>query len=192
MLTKVTSEDFQGLTNPYTGKPMTVFMLTGSGPVRFTCPDTFSTADLADTTAQLYDNWNRKNGVSGLRTGQTIRCAYTGELLSVKTRFGKVSYVGGFDPHRFYTREEFLYYAWMRDGKSKFPVPVKEESRVKAPSREGKVTEEQKCHADKEAPSLDDEKIHLVEASMKKHKDQLETSSTVSMSVSGRGNRRGR
>lgn len=192
MLTKVTSEDFQGLTNPYTGKPMTVFMLTGVGPVRFTCPDTFSTTDLADTPTELYDRWNRKDGVSGLRTGSLIQCAYTGEMLSVVQRFGKVSYAGGFDPHRFYTRDEFLYYAWMRGGKSKFPKPSQEDSRVKAPSREGQVTDRQREHAEREAPSLDEEKIHMVEASMKKHKDQMEKSSTVSMSVSGKGGRRGR
>lgn len=188
MLTKVTSKDFTGLVNPYTGEPMTVFMLTGNGPVKFTCPKTFSTADLAGSDSELYDRWNRVNGVSGLKTGKPIACAYTGELLTPVTRFGQKCYSGGFDPHLFYSRSEFLHYAWMRDGVSKFPKPGPE-SRVKAPENEGEVTEKQKKHAEASAASLDDEKIHMIEKSVSKFKDTLEGSSTVSMSVPTKGRR---
>lgn len=192
MLTKVTSKDFEGLVNPYTGEPMTVYMKVRSGgKVLFACPDTYSTSDLEDDTASLYSKWNRKNGVSGLRTDQPIVCAYTGKPLSVMKRFGKVCYTGGFDPHMFYTRSEFLYYAWMRDGVSKFPEPVSGEARVKAPSRKGEVTEKQKAHAEASAASLDEEKVHMIENSMRKFKDSVEGSSTVSMST-GKGNKRGK
>lgn len=192
MMTKVTSRDFQGLTNPYTGEPMVVFMLTSPAGVRFTCPDTFSTADSAETTADLYNAWNRINGVSGFKTNKPIVCAYTGKPLSIAQSFGKPCYSGGFDPHLFYSREEFLYYAWMRDGVSKFPEPKKSDTRVKAPPREGEITERQKRHAETEAPSLDEEKIHMIEKSMLKHKDQLEQSSTVSMSVNSKKGRHGK
>lgn len=192
MLTKVTSKDFEGLTNPYTGEPMVVFMnVDGSSRVTFTCPDTYSTAAPAETTEKLYDLWNRINGVSGFKTNQPIKCAYTGELLSPSTSFGKPCYAGGFDPRRFYTREEFLYYAWMRDGVSKFPPP-EEVSRIKSTTREGEITERHKEHADQSAPSLDEEKIHMIEDSMAPFKDQLEGSSTVSMAVNKKGNRRGK
>lgn len=192
MLTKVTSKEFEGLVNPYTGEPMTVYMnVRSTGSVLFTCPDTFSTTDTADDTAALYDNWNRKNGVSGLKTGQPIVCAYTGKPLSVSRRFGKLCYSGGFDPHMFYPRSEFLYYAWMRDGVSKYPKPVKEDARVKSPTREGEVTDRQKAHANASAASLDEEKVHMIEKSMSKFKESIEGSSTVSMST-GRGHKRGK
>lgn len=192
MLTKVTSKDFEGLANPYTGDPMVVYMLTGSGPVKFTCPDTFSTSDTADTVSALYDKWNRVNGVSGTRAG-AIRCAYTGELLSLGKRFGKPCYSGGFDPHRFYSREAFLYYAWMRNGVSKYPPPPENTARVKSPANEGEVTERQKEYADRSAPSLDEDKVHMVEKSLTPFKDRLEGSSTVSMHVGKtKGTRRGR
>ena len=192
MLTKVTSKDFQGLTNPYTGEPMVVFMHTSPSGVKFTCPDTFSTSESAETPAELYARWDRKNGISGLRTGSRIVCAYTGEPLSIGNSFGKPCYVGGFDPRRFYTRDEFLYYAWMRDGKSPFPKPEPSGLRLKAPAREGEVTERQKQHAESEAPKLDEEKVHMIEKSMLKHKDNLERSSTVSMSTSSKRGKNGK
>lgn len=193
MLTEVTSNDFRGLVNPYTGEPMRVFMVTGGdGPVKFTCPDTFSTSDPAETSEALYAGWNRVNGVSGLKSGQLIKCAYTGELLGCATRFGKPRYTGGFDPHLFYSRDEFLYYAWMRDGVSKFPEPRGEDQRVKTPGRTGEVTERHKAHVDAQAPELDEEKIHMIEDSMKPFKDSLERSSTVSMAETGKRGKRGR
>lgn len=192
MLTKVTSQNFQGLTNPYTGEPMVVFMHVSPSGVKFTCPDTFSTADPAETTGELYARWNRKNGVTGLRAGSPIACAYTGELLSQGTRFGKPCYTGGFDPHMFYSREEFLYYAWMRDGKSPYPKPVNDNTRAKAPTREGEVTERHRAHAEAEAPKLDEEKVHMVEASMSKFKGSIEGSHTVSMHTSSKRGKNGK
>jgi hypothetical protein len=165
--------------------------IDGAGRVTFTCPDTYSTAAPAETTEKLYDLWSRINGVSGFKSGKPIKCAYTGEFLSPSTSFGKPCYEGGFDPRRFYTREEFLYYAWMRDGISKFPPPGKM-SRVKSPAREGIITERHKEHTEQSAPSLDEEKIHMIENSMAPFKDQLEGSSTVSMAVNKKGKRRGK
>lgn len=189
MLTKVTSTDFQGLINPYTGEPMTVFMVVSPKGVKFTCPDTFSTADPAESPSELYRGWDRVNGVAGVKKGKKITCAYTGETLTIATRFGKPCYSGGFDPHRFYTRDEFIYYAKMRDGVSPVPPPSGVEQRVKAPPRSSEITERQQKHVDSMTPSLDDEKIHMIETSMSKMKDDLEKSSTVSMADTRRHGR---
>ena len=86
MLTKVTSTDFQGLINPYTGEPMTVFMAVSPKGVKFTCPDTFSTADPAESPSELYRGWDRVNGVAGVKKGKKITFTVDGKtvVMSVK------------------------------------------------------------------------------------------------------------
>lgn len=193
MLSRVTSNDFLGLVNPYTGKPMVVFMSVypNSEPM-FTCPDTYSTADRKTTREELYRGWNSVNGIEGGRHDKPIVCAYTGEPLAmVEAPDGSVYYKGGFDPHMFYTRDEFLYYATMRNGVAKRPKPSKERVRITGTVRRGAITDRMKKHADAAAVRLDEDDIHAVEKSMEKFKGDLPGSSTVSMSVP-RGKKRGR
>lgn len=117
-----TSEEFAGLTNPYTGEPLRVKMVIAQGGVVFFHdPDTYSTTQPFGSVAEAHRQWSRVDGVFGCRPdGEPAKCAYTGELLTPRD---DGSYSGGFDPTVFHTREEFLYFATMRDGKSKYPAP---------------------------------------------------------------------
>ena len=177
---KVTSEDFARLVNPYTGKPMEVYMLVGAGEPLFTCPETFSTSDVYRTTADLYGAWNTANGISGARSGMPVRCAYTGEPLSIVETQDGFCYSGGFNPHMFHTRDEFLRLATMRDGVQSYFPP--EAARITTPPPKPEVTEAARRHAEAAAPSLDDEKVHMIEASAKRHGEKL-VSSMVSMNT---------
>lgn len=187
MITKVTSLDFTSLKNPYTGELMEVYMLVApSGEVRFSAPETYSPGDVFDTPEACYRKWNRVNGIEGPKQGSLILCAYTGEPLSlVKSTFGGYRYLGGFDPRMLHTREEFLYYANMRNGESTMPKPAILE-RVKTDDSKKHVTERMKKHAEAAAPKLDEEKVHMVEESLQPFKDKMEGSSTVSMSMSSK------
>lgn len=194
MITKATSDDFANIVNPYTGKPMEVFMnVADDGQVTFFSPDTYSPSDRFDTAELCYRKWSRINGVENRKAGKPICCAYTGEALAlVPSAFGGFHYVGGFDPHVFHSREEFLYYATMRDGVATREAPGGSESfaRVKVPTREGRITDAAKKHADDAAPKLDTEKMHMIENSLKPFKNDLPGSSTVSMSVTRKSNGR--
>ena len=166
MTTKVTSEAFANLKNPYTGEPLAVQMtvVPGRDPM-FSCPDTYSTADVCPSKEECIAAWDRKNGVSGLRTNKPIRCAYTGEALAlVKTALGW-RFSGGFDPHMFYSRDEFLRLATMRDGVPGY-VPPKIHMRVTSVPPKARVTETMRRTADARKPSLDEEKIHELEGRM--------------------------
>ena len=76
MTTKVTSEAFANLKNPYTGEPLAVQMtvVPGRDPM-FSCPDTYSTADVYPSKEECIAARDRKSGASGLRTNKPIRCA---------------------------------------------------------------------------------------------------------------------
>lgn len=122
-----TGEDFRGLVDPYTGKPLHVKMTVASPP-RFFCPDAYSTATRFPTAREAYDAWAREGGISGAREGRPIRCAYTGETLVPRHDGTGHWFEGGFDPRMLRTRAEFLRLATMRDGKS--PVGVADEAHL--------------------------------------------------------------
>lgn len=130
MTVDCTGSDFADLRNAYTGEPMKVKMLVSKNmPPRFFCPGTYSTHNRYGTARAAYDAWAQKDGVGGVRRGKEIRCAYTGELLEPKHDETGHWFDGGFDPHRLWTREEFLRLASMRDGIGPAPVaPVRAEA----------------------------------------------------------------
>lgn len=182
MTAKVTSEAFANLKNPYTGEPLAVQMtvVPGRDPM-FSCPDTYSTADVYPSKEECISAWDRKGGVSGLRTNQPIRCAYTGEALAiVKTALGW-RFSGGFDPHMFYARDEFLRLATMRDGTPGY-VPPKSNVRVTSVPPKARVTESMRRTADARKPSLDEEKISELEGRLNKIGVRV-NSGSVSMSA---------
>lgn len=120
---------FRGLKNPYTGQPITVKMLvTPNSEPMFFAPDTYSTAAFMATATSAVEHWNRVDGVRGLKdTSGLMKCAYTGEPLSLSRVEGKWYFVGGFNPNALTTRDEFLYYVSMRDGvpSDQFPEVTK-------------------------------------------------------------------
>ena len=182
MTTKVTSEAFANLKNPYTGEPLAVQMtvVPGRDPM-FSCPDTYSTADVYPSKKECIAAWDRKSGVSGLRTNKPIRCAYTGEALAlVKTALGW-RFSGGFDPHMFYDRDEFLRLATMRDGVPGY-VPPKTRMRVTSVPPKARVTESMRRTADARKPSLDEGKISELEGRLNKIGVRV-NSGSVSMSA---------
>lgn len=191
MTTEVTSDAFSKLRNPYTGEPMVVQMtvLPGREPL-FNCPDTYSTGDsMYPTKEECIAAWDRKDGIAGLRTGQPVRCAYTGEILSVESTGFGWHFTGGFDPHLFYSRDEFLRLATMRDGKPGY-VPPKARARVTAVRPVADVTGTMRRTAESRRPTLDDGKVRMMEAKLNGIGVRV-NGGTVSMSQ-GRKRKRGR
>lgn len=189
MTTKVTSDLFKGLRNPYTGEVMEVIMTVNPGrePV-FSSPGTYSTGDSFDTSEECIAAWNRRDGVSGLKTGMPIVCAYTKEPLRLVQGFGgKWRFVGGFDPHMFFARDEFLRLANMRDGVSSHVVSAG--VRVTSVRESPRVTDAQRKAADAKTPSLDDGKLHELEDRLNARGIRVEP---TSVRVPGRKGRRGR
>lgn len=119
-----TGRAFAELTNPYTREKMNVkMMVTKSGGPRFFSPGGYSTAQRFGTREAAYSAWARAEGVEGARNGQPLVCAYTGAPLSLHHDETGWWFEGGFDPRMFYTRQEFLYFATMRNGVSKYEKP---------------------------------------------------------------------
>lgn len=155
----------------------------------FSCPDTYSTADEYPTRDACVAAWDRKGGISGLRANQPIRCAYTGEALAIeKTALGW-RFAGGFDPHMFYSRDEFLRLATMRDGKPGY-VPPEPRQRVTAVPPQARVTDLMRKTAESRQASLDEGKVHELEGRMNGIGVRV-GSGAVSMSQ-GRKRKRGR
>lgn len=110
-----TGDAFRGLVNPYTGQPMKVVMVVRPDAVPlYFAPDTYDTASEQPSARAAFENWNRVDGVGGLR--RELRCAYTGELLKPAHGGQNHWFEGGFNPTRLHTRHEFLKFATMRDG----------------------------------------------------------------------------
>lgn len=188
MTVKVTSDLFKGLRNPYTGEPMEVEMTVNPGrdPL-FRSPGTYSTGEVFATRDECLDAWNRKDGVAGLRTGGPVKCAYTGAVLSfVKTTTGwRLS--GGFDPHMFHSRDEFLRLATMRDGVSDRPPP-ESPVRVTAVPRTARISAAQRRVAEAATPKLDEDKMHDLEDRLNSNGIRVKPKS-VSMSTGGKRHR---
>ena len=129
----VTAPAFRGIKNPYTGEPVKVRMLVPkTGKPLFFAPDDYSVRDRYPTRREAVFAWNRVDGVGGMKDNQPFRCAYTGETLRPVSNGAQAWFEGGFDPHLLRSREEFLYYATMRDGVSKYPKPGPAKAPVKA------------------------------------------------------------
>ena len=183
----VTSRDFEGIVNPYTGEPVRVKMVVGCGPEPlFHAPDTFSTNDLQESTRRLYELWSRVGGRQGLRTGAP-KCAYTGEPMTVAEFDGGYHFVGGFNPKVLMTRDEFLYYATMRDGKATRPRP-KPTCRVTKPKDDAKPSDSQKRHAESVTPDVSQDSIDIAQAQIEKHKGELPLPTKTG--YTGKGRRR--
>lgn len=184
----VTSEEFLRLRNPYTGLPMkTVMVVTESGcPLFHAAPEEYSPSREQESPQRCYDLWNRIDGVSGMKNGQQIRCAYTGDVLSLVHTDRGCRYDGGFNPHMLYTRDEFLYRASMRGGVSKYPKPgvasrVTQVKRVDMPKR----------RTDKDrGGDVSGEAVDIAASTMQQHKAVFEQKTTVHISKQGGGKRR--
>lgn len=164
MITRATSEEFQGLVDPYTERPLEVFMrATPHGPLFF-APDAYSPARIVP----------KKSDATRFRT-----CRYTGADLTPRRAPDGWYCTGGFDPRRFLPREEFLHRITMRGGVPKYPEP--DGVRAEAPVRRGRVTARHRAHTDRNAPTLRDYQVDAVERSLSKFKDVIPGSSTVSM-----------
>jgi len=175
-----TGSAFKGLTDPYTGKPMVVKMLsTKNGVPKFFAPQTYSTYTRFGSKKVAYDNWAKSEGIEGARDGQPIVCAYTGKQLVPKHDETGYYFDGGFDPRKFYTREEFLYYATMRNGVSKYDKPG-EPSKVEVVKE--KPDRQITSH---EAPMLEGS-LEIAEDAMKKSGFAPQKKTKVSMSVSAK------
>lgn len=180
---------FDSLVNPYSGDPLRVKMFVVGGRTLFSSPSAYSTSDRFPTAVDAYRAWNRVNGVEGLKDGQPIVCAYTGEALNLRHDEDGWYYDGGFDPHVLLPRQRFLHFATMRAGKTE--VSAEEPGRVDMPARVGKPTENMKRHADKNRTELHDDTVKAAEDIMTKYRDVLEPGpAKVSMHVPGKRRRR--
>lgn len=107
-----TGAAFRGLTDPYDGSGLEVVMTVGRGAPLFAAPRAKSPATRYPTAEERDAAWRRP-----------LVCAYTGGALTpVSDDYGH-SFSGGFDPRVFRPREEFLYYATMRGGRSAYASP---------------------------------------------------------------------
>lgn len=182
----VTSKEFDGIINPYTGQIIKVKMIVGCGPEPlFHAVDTYSTADLCQTTSELYRLWSRVDGREGLRSGQP-KCAYTGEALSVQEVDGQFRFTGGFDPRVLMTREEFIYFATMRDGKTTRPTPAPS-VRVTKPVEVAKPSASQITHAESVTPTATQESVEMAATAIEKHKDELNLPTKTGWTGPGKG-----
>lgn len=182
---RCTGQAFSGLTDPYTGEPLVVVMTSNpTGIPKFSAPDAYSPSRRYPTPEDRYAAWCRSEGIDGARSGEPIVCAYTGEQLVPKSDEYGFFFEGGFDPRRFHGRAEFLYYASMRAGVSKFPLPEQEE-------HVGVSREKPDRQVLGHSVEISDEAMGFAEQAMRDSHFAPERKTRVSMSVP-RKNRRGR
>lgn len=178
-----TAEEFKKLRCPYTGRPLEVRMLIVPGqPPRFHSPGAYSPAIRYPTPDEAYRMWNRVDGVEGLKTGQPIKCAYTGAVLAAVHDGEGHGFSGAFDPRMFWTRAEFLRKAAMRGGTPPSP-DAHTDSRVEASPPDMKPSKPREFDTD---PT--DEALRIAGSVLEKNKSILprQASTTVSMSVAAR------
>lgn len=178
----VTGEEFLKLKNPYTGLPIrTIMVVTGTGdPLFHADPSEYATSDEQETAQRCYDLWNRVNGVGGMKNGQQIRCAYTGETLTIVHTATGVRYDGGFNPHMLYRREEYLYRASMRGGVSKYPDPNKIKPDRVTQVKRTEIPESRKLKD--RGSDMDGEAVDRAAAAMQEHKGLFKSQTTVHIS----------
>lgn len=165
-LLNVESVEFAGLTDAYTGRRLDVFMRAAPEGPLFFAPGAESPRSMSSEEPRVKV------------------CPYTGKSLTAHRCASGWFMTGGFDPWLPRPREEFLYYATMRDGKSRYPKPSG--LRVEAAPRVGKVTRRQWAHADRAQPRIDEFHVHSIEKSLAPFKGGIPGSSTVSMYTGGR------
>lgn len=175
-----TGRAFRGLRDPYTGEPLVVKMVAlRTGEARFFAPGAYSPRERFATRAEAHARWMTAEGIEGVRRGQPIVCAYTGERLVPAHDAAGFYFDGGFDPRVPRSRDEFLYYATMRGGVSRYERPG-------APSRVSAVHERPDRQVlSHEAPMLEGS-LERAEAAMKKSGFAPQRKTRVSMSV-GKG-----
>ena len=121
MTNRVTVPRALGITCPYTGESLDVYLVVRRGSVLYSCPDAFTLAEPVGDLAELQDRASMRNGVHGIADGsKKPACAYTGERLRLRVLpDGRYMYEGGFNSRRaFFDLDELLYYLTMRDGKA--------------------------------------------------------------------------
>ena len=192
MIYECSGPRFDSLKNPYTGEPLHPRMSVSSGGrILFFAPDTYTPAQPFPSARDAYRAWNRVDGVEGLKDGRPVTCAYTGKAMHLVHDGLGYRYEGGYDPRLLLGRQAFLYYASMRDGRSEYPPPGPE-SRVDKPAAAGRT---QDCtaarHVEEHKAEVTEEAVKTAEEIMKKHKDDVEPSSTVSMAVPDKSRSKG-
>lgn len=186
MIVDCSGPRFESLKNPFTGLTVrTKMSIATNGRIRFFAPDEYSPAKFFPSAREAYRQYNRVEGVEGLRAGQHIVCPYTGRPLSLEHTDDGYRYVGGFNPGLLVTREEWLYQASMRNGVSAYPKPEGSEARVAPVSRRAEITEAARKHADEMKTELSDEALERAENTLRTLKTRgfdIGASETVSMS----------
>jgi hypothetical protein len=181
----VTASKFNGLVNPYTGDPIKVkMMIPDSGKPFFFAPDTFTHAAHYPTAKEAIDAWDRDNGIQGVKDRSCLLCPYTGESLTVRQDVAGFFLSGGFDPRRFWTDDEFVYFASSRMGKTDYPKPgalVRVESVPERPDEMPRETE---------TVERTDEARKVAEAVVDQFKDSVGMKKATVVSVSGKGKRK--
>ena len=117
---------FKGLTDPYTGKPVTVRVVAaGADMPMFFSPDAFDPSVPVPTVKELLEKAGTRNGVSGvLSGGAELTCPYTGNRMTISSGPEGACLKGGFRPSRpVRGAAEFNYAMRMRDGKSEIDAP---------------------------------------------------------------------
>lgn len=94
----VTAPEAVGITCPYTGRPLDVYMRIVSGLVTFSSPDALSLAVPHADRDELLRKARLRNGVAGPKGSEAV-CAYTGNAIAVETTpDGKYYMKGAFNP----------------------------------------------------------------------------------------------
>ena len=117
---------FKGLTDPYTGKPVTVRVVAGGRDMPlFFSPDAYDPSNPVPTVKELLAAAGTRNGVSGAASdGKELICPYTGAHMSISSGPEGACLKGGFRPSRPVTgAANFNYLMRMRGGESEIPKP---------------------------------------------------------------------
>ena len=117
---------FNGLTDPYTGRPVTVRVIAGGSDMpMFFSPDAFDPSVPVPTVKELLEKAGTRNGVSGsMSGGAELTCPYTGNRMSISTGPDGACLKGGFRPSRpMRGAAEFNYAMRLRDGVSEIDAP---------------------------------------------------------------------
>ena len=117
---------FNGLTDPYTGKQVTVRVIAGGSDMpMFFSPDAYDPSIPVPTVKELLEKAGTRNGVSGsLSGGAELTCPYTGNRMYISTGPEGACLKGGFRPSRpMRGAAEFNFAMRMRGGNSEIDAP---------------------------------------------------------------------
>lgn len=155
------ADEFLGLFDPYTGRPLEVFITPTAQGLKYFAPDAYSPGTIVpkEQLCELH------------------KCAYSGEPLTLVQDDEGWYYAGGFDPTEVHDREEFLFYA------RKCACEQSPKIRVEAVKRTPKLSSRRRRHVDRCQVSIDEYHIHAIEDSLRPFRDLIGGSSTVSMAI---------